>query len=201
MAHNVTIARDIPEELAERLFEAAFACFGERGFDRTTMEDIAARAGVARATLYYHFRGKDELFLFLLQRGVGTLRTALDEAVALGGSGRERLERALDRLVELFVEHRHVCLVVFQQLGRLEQQWRAFPEWLRGESEFVLRDILLAGARDGTLREVDAETIAPAIFGAALWAVLHHVIFSEDVPVGRVEEQVRALVVEGLAGV
>ena len=42
-----------------RLMEAAFALFDERGYDQTTVDDIAARAGVGRATFFRHYRSKE----------------------------------------------------------------------------------------------------------------------------------------------
>src|SRR3712207_2454214 len=52
-----------PADSAERLRDAAFALFSVHGFDATTVEDIARRAGVGRTTFFRHFRAKgDEVF-------------------------------------------------------------------------------------------------------------------------------------------
>lgn len=45
----------------ERVEQAAYDCFERFGIDKTTIEDIAAEAGLSRATIYKHFRNKDEL--------------------------------------------------------------------------------------------------------------------------------------------
>jgi AcrR family transcriptional regulator len=45
----------------ERLADAAFGLFAERGYDATTVEDIAERAGVGRATFFRQYRGKDDV--------------------------------------------------------------------------------------------------------------------------------------------
>ena len=44
-----------------RIYAAAYALFYRKGFQRTSLDDIAARAGVTKRTLYYHVRSKDEL--------------------------------------------------------------------------------------------------------------------------------------------
>jgi AcrR family transcriptional regulator len=44
-----------------RIYAAAYALFYRRGFQRTSLDDIAAKAGVTKRTLYYHVRSKDEL--------------------------------------------------------------------------------------------------------------------------------------------
>ena len=44
-----------------RIYAAAYALFYRKGFQRTSLDDIAARAGVTKRTLYYHVRSKDDL--------------------------------------------------------------------------------------------------------------------------------------------
>lgn len=192
------LGREVPDALMEKLFPAAFACFSEKGFDRTTMDEVAARAGVARATLYYYFRGKDDLFFLLLGRAFQMLRDVMAEQTAHGGSARERLERALERLVEMVAEYRDVATVVLQQMSKFQREWEDEQGWVRDESTAVLRGLLEEGARDGSLRPVDVETVAVAIWGATLWGVLHHVFSGMDVPVERLKKQLSGLILGGL---
>lgn len=51
-----------------RILDAAYALFYARGFQRTSLDDIAAKAGVTKRTLYYHVRSKDELAGAMLER-------------------------------------------------------------------------------------------------------------------------------------
>jgi AcrR family transcriptional regulator len=198
MAQRESLGREVPEELAERLFHAAFAAFAEKGFEGTTMDEIAARSGVARATIYYYFRGKDDLFLFLLERGISLLGVMLGEAMQSGTTARERLEHALDRLIDLMAEFRDVLLVAMQQFGRIALSTEAAHTWLHERSTGTLRAILEEGGRDGSLRVVDPEGTALAIFGAACWVCLHHIQSNGRVPTAEVKALMRGLVVEGL---
>jgi AcrR family transcriptional regulator len=50
-----------PEATRARILAAAYALFYRRGFQRTSLDEIAAKAGVTKRTLYYHVRSKDEL--------------------------------------------------------------------------------------------------------------------------------------------
>ncbi len=53
---------------ADRLLDAAFAVFMKHGFDKSSMSDVAAAAGVSRPTLYRSFATKEELFLGVVSR-------------------------------------------------------------------------------------------------------------------------------------
>ena len=50
-----------PAETRTRIYAAAYAVFYRKGFQRTSLDDIAAKAGVTKRTLYYHVRSKDDL--------------------------------------------------------------------------------------------------------------------------------------------
>jgi TetR/AcrR family acrAB operon transcriptional repressor len=70
------------EALATRdgLLDAAERVFGRRGVARTTLDEIAAEAGVTRGALYWHFNGKEELFKAMCDRAVLPLERMLGES-------------------------------------------------------------------------------------------------------------------------
>ena len=53
------------------IIEAALACFSERGFGETTMEQIRVRAGASTGSVYHQFRGKEELGVEVYVEGLG----------------------------------------------------------------------------------------------------------------------------------
>jgi hypothetical protein len=67
--------------------ESVAAVFTREGFQQTRMEQLAAACGVPRATLYYHFGGKDEVLAWLLRSTLDDLG-ALPGAACEPGSGR-----------------------------------------------------------------------------------------------------------------
>ena len=72
--HN---ANAIPTE--ERILSAAEQIFGEQGFERSRLEDIAAGAGIRRPSLLYHFKSKDLLYTAVVNRVFVDLREKLIE--------------------------------------------------------------------------------------------------------------------------
>jgi AcrR family transcriptional regulator len=58
---------DKRERTRARLIEAAAQVIGEKGWDQTSLQDVATRAGVTRGSIYGNFRNRDELFLALVQ--------------------------------------------------------------------------------------------------------------------------------------
>lgn len=94
-------------EARRRLQQAALDLYRERGFDRTTTAEIAARAGVNERTFFRHFPDKREV----LFDGEAALSAALTEAVAAAPGGLRPLD---------------VLLVAFQEAGRVLEENRPF---------------------------------------------------------------------------
>jgi AcrR family transcriptional regulator len=82
----------------ERVLDAAYELFSKRGIRAVGTEEILAKAGVAKSTLYRHFRSKDELVLAFLQRREQhwTREFVLAEATRRGSTPRERLLAIFD---------------------------------------------------------------------------------------------------------
>ena len=87
----------------EMILQSALTIFLERGFEGARMVDVAARAGLAKGTLYLHFADKEALFEFVLQQLISEpLAQLRRELPAPGESVRSRLERLLVPLLEDF---------------------------------------------------------------------------------------------------
>ena len=74
---------------AERILDAAEAAFADKGFEGTTLRDVADRVGIRIPSLYNHFESKDALYAAVLERGIAPLlRTLVESARDRGARGR-----------------------------------------------------------------------------------------------------------------
>jgi AcrR family transcriptional regulator len=91
------------ESKRDHLVETAVKLFGRDGFHATGIDKILQEAGVARMTLYKHFRSKDELIVAALRRRDEQFRTWFKSTIERkGGSPAERLLASFDALDEWF---------------------------------------------------------------------------------------------------
>ncbi len=93
-------------ERAKRILKAADSLFGEAGFDGTSVRDIAQRAGVNKALVFYYYDNKEALFERVVQRYYEEHQIALQAAFEAEGSNSERLHRLMDAYVDFIAEHR-----------------------------------------------------------------------------------------------
>jgi AcrR family transcriptional regulator len=94
-----SLAQERSRETRRKLVKAAMDLWNERGFetgiDNTTAEEIAARAGVAKGTFYFHFARKEQV---LLEMGWITARAVYEDALKALANGRS-LDLVLDQLM------------------------------------------------------------------------------------------------------
>jgi AcrR family transcriptional regulator len=92
--------------------ESADELFAEVGFDATTTRQIAARAGVNKALIHYHYESKDQLLERLLARYYDELSAVLAGALAADGDLRARFGALLDAYLDFLVEHQNFSRIV-----------------------------------------------------------------------------------------
>jgi AcrR family transcriptional regulator len=95
----------------QRVISAALDLFGEKGYDATTMQEIAARVGVTKAAIYYYFATKSALLDAIL----GPTHEAANQLLDLAErqpTHAERIAAALDGMVDSAVAHRRALAVL-----------------------------------------------------------------------------------------
>ncbi len=109
-------AEDVTTSTPQRVLEAAELEFAESGYGPAKLADIAARAGIRRPSLLYHFKSKEELYRATVQRAFARLGLALAEAMQAQGSFEARLLDTADRYAAFLAGHRPIARIVLREL-------------------------------------------------------------------------------------
>ncbi|MBA2769852.1 MAG: TetR/AcrR family transcriptional regulator [Sporichthyaceae bacterium] len=88
------------KERREQLLDVGRSLFAQKGFDATSVEEIAAKAGVSKPVVYEHFGGKEGLYAVVVDREMRALLDAITGALTSSGRPRELLERAALALLD-----------------------------------------------------------------------------------------------------
>ena len=94
-----------------QLVEIARAVFAKRGYEATSVEEIAARAKVSKPIVYEHFGGKEGLYAVLVDREMDFVVTRIAAAISTG-TPRERVERAALAFLTYVRDHRDGFIVL-----------------------------------------------------------------------------------------
>lgn len=162
------------EMVRQRIVEAARDIVSEQGLDALSMRAIAELIEYSPATIYLHFRDKDELLRTIVQEGFSRLRTALQREIDAAGSEASAVDRyrATGRgYVRFGLEHTAYLQVMFD-LPKVAQMG-CRPEPVDGEVaetadqcfEFVVQ-LVREAIEEGSFREADAYRRALVGWGA-----------------------------------
>ncbi len=98
-------ARMTGKERREQLIRIGRTLFAERGFEGTTVEEIAAKAGVSKPVVYEHFGGKEGLYAVVVDREIRSLLDAITHSLTTPDSSpRELVEQAALALLDYVEE-------------------------------------------------------------------------------------------------
>ena len=153
------------EARREAILDAAAACFVERGYGATSVDDIAERLGVSKPTLYYHVGGKQELLGASFSRALDAYSNAVEDTAVSGVTGRERLHQVVQKYVEITTTVHGRCLHRVPDV-ELTPQVRDRLRAVKRKVDARIRDLLREGVRDGSLRSADIRMSTFAISGA-----------------------------------
>lgn len=93
----------------ERLLEAAIELFGSRGFEATSMRDIASEVGIKAPAVYNHYRSKEELLAEAIKQALGAFNEAFVTADIPSASPIERLENAITIHITYQINHSRIA--------------------------------------------------------------------------------------------
>jgi AcrR family transcriptional regulator len=160
-----TAASRRPTYTPDSLLEVAVAVFNERGYDGTSMEDLARAAGITKSSIYHHVKGKEELLERGVNRALDALNGALDEMEALPDAGElDRVEQTVFRAVQILVEELPYVTLLLRVRGNTEAERAAQAR--RREIDLRLAGFVERAAAAGALRsDVDPHLASRLVFG------------------------------------
>lgn len=146
--------------------------FREKGFEKTSLDEIAKKLGVTKPTLYYYISDKEDIVY-------GCGMAAADELTAIGnstsetGSGLYALTEFFRRYVEIIAGDFGYCLAMIEE-SRLEQTRATGLRKKKHQTNAIVQKMLERGIRDGSVVDCDTRLVSYALFGAFNWIARWH---------------------------
>ena len=112
------------DDKRQGILRAAEALFDEQGYDRTTIDQIAAALGVTKPYVYYYFRDKQQIFETLSWTPTVACFTVLDEPAEAGLPAHERVTRGLERLIRETITHHPAAFFPYREPQVFRPEYR-----------------------------------------------------------------------------
>ena len=167
------------------LLDAALAVFAEKGFAAARMEDIAARAGAAKGTLYLYFPSKEAVFEALVRT---LIVPNLDRAEALVRDHRGPVAPLLRQLIELLIavvrDQRIVVLprLLIGELYKFPELARFYRHNVVDRGMGLIADLHRRGVAAGEFRPQDSAAVARLVVAPVLMMAIWRAVFAQLEP-------------------
>src|SRR5450631_4035871 len=176
-------------ERREAIIEAALDEFISRGFTATRLDDVAKRAGVAKGTIYLHFKDKESMFEELISTAIVPLLGRLVSPPSMNGSVRDALEGFAKTFIQEVATTRRGDIVRL-----IVAEGPRFPR----VADFYYREVIsrgLAGMRAlielaiarGEVRHKELSRFPQILVAPAIVAVIWQSLFSKHAPLDAIE--------------
>ncbi len=186
----------------DRLLEASAELMASRGFNQTSIRDVATATGFSLGGMYYYFKNKEDLLFLIQEKTFSALLEMQEEEVAAGGSATDRLHRLVKNHLAYFISHFNELKVCTFELESL--QGERFDTIAELRRRYYMCMAHVVGEINGLSteqvehdRQVRHRTLF--IFGMLNWVFMWYDPDKDD-PAGTLGDEMVAMVMNGLNG-
>ena len=155
----------------ERILTGALEVFKSKGLDNSTMEEIAAESGFGKATLYYYFRSKEEVFSAILENGWQMLWLSLEPVISANITPRKTFIQMLLKIAENIRNRPGLFEFLFNApkiISFEDEPWKKYQNHMYS----TLHSLLEEGIKTGEFPDINPKLLFKAMGGLFMGLVL-----------------------------
>ncbi len=171
--HRIDRRQIVNKLIKDTVYDSVMEILHESGSEKLTMEEVAAKAGVSKGTLYNYFKNKDDLMDFVEQQTIEPVIEGLREIRTAKKSAPEKLKDTARFVFELY--NTRIDYVKYQ---KEITSYKHNAEISRRIGEEHFSSIWAQGTLDGDFKKID-HVVFRAVTGGALAAIMDTWVFDE----------------------
>tara|TARA_S200000501_G_scaffold194546_1_gene183263 strand:+ start:493 stop:1092 length:600 start_codon:yes stop_codon:yes gene_type:complete len=152
------------EARKQRILKGALEVFKASSLEGATMDQIAQNSGFGKATLYYYFKSKEDVFSAILEDGWENIWESLEPIIADEGSPRNSFIKLLMKIAEIAQERPDLFEFLFNAPKTIKidnQPWKEYQYRLYG----VIQGLIEDGVKEGEFPKINPELMFKALGG------------------------------------
>lgn len=186
----------------QEILEAALTCFSKKGYHDTKMDDIIKTCGLSKGAIYWHFKGKRDIFVALIEQHINEDKALMQQLTDEHGvspsllrhSGHLFLKRHFkkekEKLIPLFIEF----IAESSRDRMIEKKLRAiYGEWIE-----LIKQSFDTAKEKGMIRDLDSECLAIGVFALIDGLIELHIVFGEKLDYEKVWDVFSEALLKGM---
>ena len=152
-----------------QILRAAADLFRERGYQASTVDHIAARLGMSKASLYTHFRAKEEMLAAISRETIEAFTRDLNLVLASRLGAEDKLRTVVRQHVQFVIANRSFLTVFFSEEANLPPRFARALARQKDRYDKGVERIVEEGVRSGVFREMSPRLVVFAVLGMVNW--------------------------------
>ncbi|MGE0230660.1 MAG: TetR/AcrR family transcriptional regulator [Flavobacteriaceae bacterium] len=162
------------QQRREQIVEAAVELFSRQGFYRTTVQEVAARAGMSTGSIYHYARTKEDILLLALLSVLHSYATEIPQALEGVADPMERLWRAVGAYCRVIDSRRAATVLAYRSTKSLPRKQQEMVKDAELETNRLIADCVADCRAAGLIRDVDVDMATHLfVMFAHSWALKH----------------------------
>jgi AcrR family transcriptional regulator len=149
----------------KKIIQVATQLFSEKSYHDVTIDEVAAKAGIAKGTIYLYFESKEKLYLEILEYGFESIESLIENEVAKTDPASEKLKKVLRLIFGFYRQNLDVLRILSRDETHLIREHYQFTEHWRERRIKLYEKILEKGVKEGSFRPINTKLLALIIFG------------------------------------
>lgn len=172
MPKGIPLTEEEQSRRRHEIFHQVANIFLKKGFQETSMQEIAIAAGLGKSTLYDYFKTKDEILIYFFEDQLDDLTAEAQKIAVQNKTADERLREITRMHMEFLQANKSLFLKMSMEAQRLKPESQKKIQEKRHAYQDLLRALIDEGIREGTFRKVDSllaarilmTSMAPVVF-------------------------------------
>ena len=154
---------------AREIYLTAAQLFFEKGFESTSISDIADALKLTKASLYYYVESKQDLLYRIVLLGLDSVKDAVLDPARSIEDAEDRLKFIIFNHARLAADGNHAVIIISHEMTALNSDQRTLVQNRRREYFDFVRNTLVELQQQGKLRKLNITTATFTLFGMILW--------------------------------
>lgn len=180
-----------------KIFETSMKLFAEKGYDATSIEEITAKVGVAKGTLYYHFSSKEEIFNFLVEEGIKLLQNSIEIKTAKYKSYIDKIKAVVLIQIKIVVKYEDLIKILLSQFWGNEERNKKCKKLIL---EYIqqIEKIVEEGIKAKEIKQGNSKAIASEIYALICSSLVYKISTGEEIETMKLYKEFENTIIEGL---
>ena len=173
------------EKRRKEIFEAALNVFSEKGFDKTTLDEVADKVGISKPAIYLYFNSKEDLFFSMIYDRVKDIEYELNEIIKMEDHAIKKIEALIVFKIKFYKKNLRFFKILHNmefEIINLKSATKLKKKFLKRYKDYInkISNLMQQCIDDGYLKNEDKYFYTFSLLGLINQNILRFIIFDNN---------------------